>query len=270
LRYTANELFNPFIAYSEGFDISDLGRLLRSAKVTDLALVETEASVVKHYEVGFSGVWEQFQYEFAAYQSKSTLGTGTKLDPSSGIFLPVREPQKIEGFELAVDYQASATFNVGASFTHFQGENNETGEPLSGRYISPDTFTAYVDWQPTENSRVALNYQHLGDRKKFSANEDGGYNINEGPVDGYQLVNARGSFRLEGWEVFAAVENLLNENYFRAGAQSITLGSYYSKGLGRTATVGMSYRFYLIYPFSSLALWRYTPRGWVDRGDMLL
>ena len=53
LRYTANDAFNPFIAYSEGFDISDLGRLLRTAQVTDIAQVRTEASIVKHYEVRF-------------------------------------------------------------------------------------------------------------------------------------------------------------------------------------------------------------------------
>lgn len=243
LRYTAEPLFNPFVSYSEGFDISDLGRLLRTAQVTDLALVETEASVVEHIEVGFSSDWENISFEFAAYQSKSALGTGTKLDPASGIFLPVREPQKIKGFELALDYQANERLNIGATYTHFNGENTDTGVPLTGRYISPDKFTAYLDWQPSDNTRLGLSYQRIGDRDKFDRNAKGSYDINKGPVEGYQLVDARGSYQMDNWEFYTAVENLLNEDYYPAGAQSIVLASYYSKGLGRTATVGMSYRF---------------------------
>lgn len=243
LRYTAEPLFNPFVSYSEGFDISDLGRLLRTSKVTDLALVETEASVVEHFEVGFSSSWDKLRFEFAAYQSKSALGTGTKLDDASGIFLPVREPQEITGFELALDYDVSDSLNIGATYTHFNGENTDTGVPLTGRYISPDKFTAYADWQPTDHTRLGLSYQRIGDRDKFDRNAKGGYDINKGPVEGYQLLDARGSYQLGKWELYAAVENLLNEDYYPAGAQSIVLASYYSKGLGRTATVGMSYNF---------------------------
>ncbi len=242
LRYTGNDLFNPFIAYSEGFDISDLGRLLRTAQVTDIAQIHTEASIVEHYEVGFSSELDQLKIEFAAYQSESELGTGTQLDPQTGIFLPIREPQRIHGYELAVHYLINETLSLGGSYTYVEGENVDTDKPLTGRYISPAMLSAYLDWQPTTATRLALSYQHIGERDKFEP-VDGTYAINEGPVKSYQLLNARGSYTLRNWDIYASVENLLNEDYFPARAQSIVLASYYTKGLGRTATIGVTYRF---------------------------
>lgn len=54
VRYKAEEAFSPFINYSQGADISDLGLLLRTAKVNDIALIQTEASLIDHYEAGFT------------------------------------------------------------------------------------------------------------------------------------------------------------------------------------------------------------------------
>lgn len=243
MRYTAHDWFNPFVAYSEGFDISDLGRLLRSAQVTDIADIRTEASLVKHYEIGFSSHFDTVNVEFAAYQSESELGTGTQLDPVTGVFLPVKEPQEIQGFELAVDYFPSATVSLGGSYTYVEGENSETGKPLSGRFISPDKLTLYADWQATEAFKLGVNYQRIGSRKKFDPALDGSYAIYEGPVDSYQLVNLRGTYRRDQWELYGGVENLFNEDYFAVRAQSIALASYYSKGLGRNATLGLTYHF---------------------------
>lgn len=243
LRYTANDLFNPFIAYSEGFDISDLGRLLRSAQVTDIADVRTEASIVEHYEVGFSSNFDDIKMEFSIYQSESSLGTGTRLDPATGIFLPVKEPQEIQGYELAIDYFYSENLSLGASYTHVSGENSDTGKPLSGRFISPDKLIAYLDWQVTDEFKVGATYQRIGSRKKFNPGSDGSYAIYEGPVDSYQLVNLRGTYSTGNWEVYGGIENLFNEDYFSARSQSIALASYYSKGLGRTGNLGITYHF---------------------------
>ncbi len=242
LRYKAFPEFSPFVSFSEGFDISDLGRLLRSAQVTDLSQVRTEASNVRHYEVGFSSRIDDFKFEFALYESKSELGTGTKLDPVTGIFLPVREPQKIHGFEIAGEYSVSDALEIGAHYTSFDGENTDTGAKLSGRYISPSKLVIYADWRPSESLSLSANFQRLGSRKEFSA-EDNKYAIYQGPVDSYSLVNLSGSYGLGNIEFYGGVENLFNENYYTARAQSIFLSSYYSKALGRTANIGMRFKF---------------------------
>lgn len=242
LRYNAIPAFSPFVSFSEGFDISDLGRLLRSAVVTDLQQVQTEASEVRHHEVGFSSRLANLKLEFAYYKSTSELGTGTQLDPDTGVFLPVREPQEITGFEVAAQYDVSDALEIGANYTHFDGENTDTGEKLSGRFISPAKFVVYADWTPSDQLRLSANLMHLADRKEFTAT-DNAFAIYEGPVDGYTLVNLSASYRMGDVEIYGGIENLLNEDYFPQRAQSIFLSSYYSKGLGRTANVGLRYSF---------------------------
>jgi len=242
LRYKASPLFSPFLSYSEGFDISDLGRLLRSAVVTDIAQVRTEASNIRHYEIGFTSAFEDLKVEFAYYQSTSELGTGTKLDPATGIFLPVREPQKIHGFEISGYYYVTDGLEIGASYTRFDGENTDTDEKLSGRYISPSNLVVYADIQPTEDLSLNVTYQRVGNRDEFTA-VGNDYAIYEGPVRGYDLVNLRAAYTVGDIQFYGGVENLFNEDYFTAKAQSIFLNSYYVKGIGRTASLGMRYQF---------------------------
>ncbi|WP_339860542.1 TonB-dependent receptor [Paremcibacter congregatus] len=242
LRYKASPLFSPFISYSEGFDISDLGRLLRGAQVTDIAQVRTEASNVRHYEIGFTSEFDGLKIEFAYYQSTSELGTGTKYDPVTGVFLPVREPQKIHGFEISGQYFVTEELEVGASFTRFDGENTETDEKLTGRYISPSNLVIYADYRPTEDISLALDYQRVGDRDEFTATGND-YAIYEGPVRGYDLVNLRASYTVGAVQFYGGIENLFNKNYYSAKSQSIFLASYFVKGIGRTASLGMRYQF---------------------------
>ncbi|NRB82106.1 MAG: hypothetical protein HRU38_26220, partial [Saccharospirillaceae bacterium] len=58
---------------SQGADISDIGRLLRTDTVTDIALIQTEASIINNYELGFTSEIENLRFEFSAYRSTSEL-----------------------------------------------------------------------------------------------------------------------------------------------------------------------------------------------------
>lgn len=239
VRYTAMPKFSPFINYSEGYDISDLGRLLRSATVTDLAQVETEASKVEHIEIGASSDIDNLHMEFAVYKSTSTLGTSTVEDPNTGVYLPVREPQDIYGAEMLADYQFNSGVSAGMTYSHIRGENPDTNDKLSNRFITPDKMTAFVTWPVNQAITVNADYTHVGERDEFDADEDGNYANYEGPVKGYQLVNAKVSYQQNDWQVYTGIENLLNEDYFPVASQTLTTNaSYYTKGPGRTITLG--------------------------------
>lgn len=43
IRYNIADYFQPFDSYSQGSDISGIGRLLCTATVTDIALIQTKA-----------------------------------------------------------------------------------------------------------------------------------------------------------------------------------------------------------------------------------
>ncbi|WP_221797747.1 TonB-dependent receptor [Oceanobacter mangrovi] len=243
MRYIAIDAFNPFISYSEGLEIPDLGRLLRTATVTDMADIRTEPSKVKHYEVGFSSSLGLLDLEFSAYKSTSELGTGTEYNADTGIFMPTREPQEMRGWEVAADLYVNESLSVLATYSHLEGENPDTGEPLDGRQVYPDKFTLFTKWQPTLNSSINLSYMHIADRKEFEPNDSGTYSTQQGPVSSYQLVDISASWQLDEWEIYGGIENLLNEDYFPTNAQATSIASYYSKGLGRTGTLGVKYNF---------------------------
>lgn len=243
LRYSADERFSPFISYSEGFDIADLGGALRSTTAPDLAQVDTEASIIKNYEVGFTSIIGDWRIEMATFRSTSKLGTSYKLDPASSLYLPVKAPQKIWGYEAAVDYNLSKNILMGASYSWIEGKDTEADEYLDGRTINAPKFTAYMDMQPTENWNLGLTLLAMGNRDRFDADENGNYSGAQGPVKAYEVVNLTTSYQLGNAKLYGGVENLLNEDYYPGRSQSYTYTGYNLKGRGRAVNMGVNYTF---------------------------
>ncbi|MCW8193743.1 TonB-dependent receptor [Proteobacteria bacterium 005FR1] len=239
-RYNGFAAFSPFISYSEGFDVSDLGLLLRAAQAPDIDQVQTEASIIEHVEIGFSGYAGKFNYEVALYRSESELGTATReTAPGSGIYLPERAPQEIEGYEVALGFQAADNVELGATYSRVEGENPDNDEYLDARKIAPSKFTAFVDWQPLADLSIGVNYLLVGSRDRF----DPPYTFGKAPVERYDIVNLTGSYQYQNLTFSVGVENLLNEDYFPARAQSFANNAYYTKGVGRTMNLGVNYQF---------------------------
>lgn len=243
VRYKATSAFNPFISYSQGFDISDLGLLLRAASVPDIDQVQTRASIIDHYEIGFSGDWEKLSYEFAAYRSESELGTATvENPPGSGLFVPLRSPQKIWGYEMAVNYEANEFLATGITYTWVEGKDPDADIYLDARKISPPKFTAFIDWQATDELKLSASYLLVADRNRFER-VNGIYVGAEAPVKQYDVLNLSGSYEWQDWQFTAGIENALNKDYYPARSQALTYGGYNTKGLGTTVNLGARYYF---------------------------
>jgi len=245
LRYHINEHFSPFVNYSQGADISDLGRLLRSATVDDIALIQTEASIIDNYEIGLDTHFDGVDFSIAAYKSTSELGTSNKYNPATGVYEPVRSPHKMWGYEVALNYRISDSLSAKANYSWVEGKNESTDDYLDARIISPPKFVAHLNWQPTASTNLALTYYHVGDRKRFEPDENGNWSGAYAPVSGYDVVNLSANYRKDNWSIFAGVENLFNEKYFSARAQAYTYsgGAYHSMSLGTSVNVGVSYTF---------------------------
>ncbi|MEI5640861.1 MULTISPECIES: TonB-dependent receptor [unclassified Pseudoalteromonas] len=244
IKYNAHEKFTPFASYSQGSDISDIGRLLRSATVEDIGLIQTEASIIDNYEIGFNSQWHDMRLEVAAYRSTSELGTTNRFNEVTGVYEPVRAPQKIWGYEALVDYKINQQLNLVATYSYVEGKNTEADVYLGAKQISPAKLTANLNWQPTEPMSLTLSWLHVGDRKRFDRNSEGDYVGDQGPVDSYNVVNLSGQYQLKtNWQAYIGIENLLNSDYFPARAQAYTYGGYNIKGLGTTVTMGMKYQF---------------------------
>ncbi|MCB4437520.1 TonB-dependent receptor [Alteromonas sp. McT4-15] len=244
IKYNWRDSFSPFFNYSQGSDIADIGRLLRAATVDDIGLIQTEASIIDNYEVGFTSLFDQIRLEVAAYRSTSELGTTNSFNEVTGVYEPVRAPQEIWGYEGLVDYRISETLNVVATYSYVEGKNTEADVYLGSRQISPPKATANVNWKPSDTLSLTVSYLYVGDRKRFSPNADGDYVGDQGPISSYNIVNLSGQYQFaDNWNAFMGVENLFNSDYYPARAQSYTYGGYNIKGLGTTATLGVTYTF---------------------------
>jgi iron complex outermembrane receptor protein len=181
-------------------------------------------------------------YEMAAYRSESELGTSNSFDATTDIYLPVRAPQKIWGYEAQIDYRVFDNLSTGLSYSWIEGKDTDTDTYLDGGAISPPKLTAYVSWQPVEEASIGINYMSVGDRDRFEP-IDGAYIGSQGPIENYNLVNLTSRYQLNNWQLSLGVENLLNEDYFSARSQASTNASYYTKSLGTTINVGVKASF---------------------------
>ncbi|TWX54630.1 TonB-dependent receptor [Colwellia hornerae] len=243
IRYNVADYFQPFASYSQGSDISDIGRLLRTSTVTDIALIQTEASIIDNYEIGFTSEIDKLRLEFSAYRSTSELGTTNKYDPATGVYMPVRAPQEIYGYEAVAFYNFSKEIDITATYAWVEGKNTENDTYLGAKQISAPKATININWQPIDNTNLALSYLYVGDRKKFDP-VDGKYVGDKGPIDSYHVFNMSGNYSFnQDWTAFIGIENLFNQDYYPAKSQAYTYSGYNVKGLGTTVNMGVDYQF---------------------------
>ena len=243
IRYNWQEYFQPFANYSQGSDISDIGRLLRTATVNDIADIHTEASIIDNYEVGFTSVIDKFRMEFSAYRSTSELGTTNKYDAATGIYMPVRAPQEIYGYEALAQYTFTNDLDMTATYAWTEGKDTKNDVYLGARQISAPKGTINVNWSPVDEANLTLTYLYVGDRKRFEK-KDGEYVGDQGPIDSYHIVNVSGHYNFaQNWDAFIGIENLFNQDYYPAKSQAYTYSGYNVKGLGTTVNVGIKYLF---------------------------
>ena len=244
IRYNWQEYFQPFANYSQGSDISDIGRLLRTATVNDIADIQTEASIIDNYEIGFTTVVDNnFRLEFSAYRSTSELGTTNKYDPTTGIYMPVRAPQEIYGYEALAQYAFTKQLDITATYAWVEGKDTKNDVYLGAKQISAPKGTINLNWSPVDATNIAFTYLYVGDRKRFEQ-VDGAYVGDKGPIDSYHIVNVSGHYNFAtDWDAFMGIENLFNQDYYPAKSQAYTYSGYNVKGLGTTINIGLKYQF---------------------------
>lgn len=239
----AIDSFTPFISYSQGADISDTGRLLRTATVTDISLIRTEASIIESYEVGFTSQFDSLRLEFPTYRSTSELGTSTQFDPETGVFLPVRAPQKIWGYEGLATYNITSNLDFTATYSWVEGKDREKDVYLGTKNISAPKATMQLSWYPSDNAYISTSPLYVGSRKRFDS-VGGIYLGDQGPISSYQVVNLNGQYDINNkWSTYFGIENLFNQDYYPAKSQGYTYPGYNHKGLGSTINIGVNYQF---------------------------
>jgi iron complex outermembrane receptor protein len=250
LRYNQFNVFSPFVSFSQGFSVMDIGLALRDAKVNSIDKINTDAVKVNNYEAGFESKIAGLTFSASGYISTSKLGIEVVYDPATGLFNTARSPEKIYGFELAADYRLFDQLGLSASYSYTEGKRdidkngkfNDDGDLyLNGRRISAPKVTASVTYSPLKVLDLTLNYIGINSRNRFEKNSNGVYNGNEGAVKAYHLFSFAGIYQVKkNTKLSLGVDNIFNQDYFPARAQWFMQPGFYSKGRGTSVNFGIS------------------------------
>lgn len=246
LRYNKFDFLNPFLSFSQAFGLNELGRILRAATVTDMALLQTDPIITNNYEVGLSSRFSIFHLTGAYYISTSKLGANLVAN-ESGVMLPERNPEKVYGYELTLDARLSNSIGVGATYAYVEGKaEKEDGveEYLGFARIAPPKATAYVRYSPMDKLDLQLFWLYTGSRNRFDRDQNGKYKAGQGAVRPVNLVNASVSYELNSaMRLSAGMENVLNTVYYPFYSQYSVQDARYVRGNGARANISFTYTY---------------------------
>ena len=246
LRYNKFHVFNPFVSFSQGFTINELGRIVRRAKDSELKNIQTDPIITNNYEAGFSSHFKNINFSAAYFISTSKLGANLVAD-ERGFTFPERSPERVNGYEFTLDAQLSTKWTIGGTYSYVEGKakhEDGTENYLGGARISPPKATAYVYYNPTKALSFQIFWINSGSRNRFLPNENGIYLGQEGPVDAINLVNLNANYKLnKKWALGLGVSNLLNSDNYAQASQAAAVDVYYVKGNGTNASFNINYTF---------------------------
>ncbi|SEK78923.1 TonB-dependent receptor [Parapedobacter koreensis] len=246
LRYTKFDAFNPFVSFSQGFGLNELGRIVRSAEESTLTQLQTDPIITNNYEVGVSSRFSLLHLTAAYYISTSKLGANL-VDRGDGYMVPQRAPERVYGYELTADAYLLPNLTVGATYAYVEGKaelENGTKQYLTGSRIAPPKATAYVYYAPVDRLNLQLFWVYTGDRDRFNPLDNGTYRSSEGPTKAVNLFNLNASYRFsQALRASLGVENLFNNAYFPYYSQYSALNEQYYMGNGAKTSLSISYSF---------------------------
>lgn len=234
-----------YAAFSQGFQLPDIGVQLRNARSGfDIDSSELEPVKTNNYELGWRGaLGEQTQGALALFYTTSKLGDVQSFN--NGLIL-TRTEERIHGVEGSLDWLSlEETWGLGGTFTWMKGrEKPDNGEwrDMTGFRVPPLKLTAYVQYNPSEawSNRLQATYFASKDYRL-----DGQASFGRRDVDGYTTVDLISDYRLsEADKVSLGIQNLFNRDYYPLYSQLLRSNNNTSHlpAPGTTLTVSYSHQ----------------------------
>ncbi|GGF03357.1 iron complex outermembrane recepter protein [Chishuiella changwenlii] len=249
LQYHVAKEFNPYVSFSQGFAIFDLGRVLRTANADVVSKIETDPVATTNYEVGFtSKIAKKINLKFAYYWSHSKLGSDLAAG-DDGFWKVVRNPQLIQGLEVQADTKINKYVFVGGSYSYLEGKLKSEGSStyddyMSGLSIPAPKLTLFTTITPVDNFTVNLMYTHTQERNRFHPvlNNSGNlvYKEGEGKVSPIDLFNLSSNYKMNNMRISLGIENLFNKTYYTSSSMLMARNNEYARGNGRYYTLGFT------------------------------
>jgi len=234
-NYRVNNDIALFGSWSQGFrapQTTDLYRL-QNQQVAG----EIESEQLDSTEIGLRGVSDMITYEVVFYTMDKE---NFFFRDSAGLNVTDGETSH-QGIELSINYDITEQLRFAVNYSYGQHEyefDRASSGVAKGNSVdtAPDNLAnVRLAWEPTDNSKLELEWLHMGDYYLDPANDHS--------YDGHSLFQLRGSMSLKNnTHLFARIENLTDEKY--ASRADYAFGSYrFFGGQPRAIHVGASINF---------------------------
>ena len=239
--YKPTDNLTLFGSFSQGFDMPDVGRALRSINTPGQSIDNFQALkpiLTDNYEVGLRYKNDRFDFDLSYYQSNSKYGA--RVVPVDGQFQLAREKTRIQGIEtgLGVHINDRHYAKIGYSYMHGKYDSDDNGSldaKLGALNVAPNRIVASwsAKWTDKLSSFLQVNYAFS---QKFDEKDS--------DFTGYALVDLSLDYKLPKGTISVSAANLLNKKYLTYYSQSGLVDPLrYFAGRGRTVTVGYSVNF---------------------------
>jgi iron complex outermembrane receptor protein len=230
-----------FGGFSQGFSVPDIGGPFRNAQFSSVDILKPKAAMVNNYEIGTRLNIGGVKASAAYFISTSKLGTDFVINPLALTeALIIREKERIHGFEATLGGKLGEATRWGLVFAWSEGKRDADGDgkvdtPLSGRRISPETLSGFIEHDITDSWNARLQFAYSGDRDKFPTTPIGSFFT--GKVEPTTRIDASTRIEVGPADITLGVSNLLNNDYYTVTSQMLNRDERYSKALGRTVFV---------------------------------
>jgi iron complex outermembrane receptor protein len=214
--YPLTDMIDLFGSFTQGSEITQLGRAARDAGTADN--IDPRPAKSNQYEIGLRKLKSSLRYGVSAFYTESDLLSALQCDGINPC-TPLREPREFWGIEGSLNWQIDRQWGIGGVLTWYEGtRKTETGDTrrIGGSEVPPLLTSAYVDYAPYEwwTNTVSLDYR--GERDRFGDSVD----FDEGRVDRVAILNYGAIFSVGRGQVLFGVRNLLNKKYFSIPAEA--------------------------------------------------
>jgi iron complex outermembrane receptor protein len=221
--YALSKQTNLFASYSQGAEISQLGRAARGAGTVEK--LDPQPAKSNQFEVGVRRQGAPLDYTLAAFYTESDLMSALQIDPNnpSGPLIPLREPRKIWGLEGTLKRRITEHWTTGGVLTWQKGTRTlPTGEKrdIGGRDVPPLLGSVFFDYVPHKGWRNTFQVDAWGSRDRFGTSTAFG----EGRIDSVWLAHLSAAFALGPGELRLGVRNLFDKKYFSITTQADNSG----------------------------------------------
>lgn len=204
-----------YAAFSQGFQLPDIGVQLRNARRGfDIDSSNLEPVKTNNYELGWrGGLGEQTQATLAVFYTTSKLGDVQSFN--NGLIL-TRTQERIYGVEGSADWLSTdERWGAGGTFSWLKGRekpDNGGWRDMTGYRIPPLKVSAYVEYKPDED------WSHRAQLTWFDSDDyrlDGVASFGRRKVDGYTTVDLVSQYRIGVDDrVSVGIQNLFNRDYY--------------------------------------------------------